>query len=311
MNNNVFIVGAGPSGLITARELLKRGYKVMIFEKSEYVGGMCRTWKENQYLLDTGPHIYHTPDKKLSNLWMKDFGDLLIEGNFWSKNVVDGDVNNLVNYPISWEQIHEFKDPTRKNILKELVNCDQNKSLGKNNFNDYVRGLVGNTLTEMFFKKYPEKVWGISTKDLTAGWAPTRIEIRQKKTPFYHGQFSAVGKYGTGCVYNKIKEDIIELGGEIILGNSLIGIEYNNKCISKLIFKDKSYKKILKEDLVISTIPITILGKFLDINTKLKFRGIATVYIAVLDDKINWPTDTHWLYFDANKFSFNRITNCS
>lgn len=309
MAKKIYIIGAGPSGLITARELLKKGLEVVIYEKSMHVGGMCRSWKEDKYILDTGPHIYHTPDKELSDLWEDDFGDLLIKGNFWSKNVVDGDINNLVNYPISWEQIHEFKDEKRKKILKELVDCDQDKSVGANNFDDYVCGLVGKTLAEMFFTKYPKKVWGISTKDLTADWAPKKIEIRQNKTPFYHGQYAAVGKYGTGSIYDKIKDDIIKLGGKIILDNSLIGVKYSDNNISKLIFNDKTCKNILKEDLVISTIPITILGKFLDINTKLKYRGIASVYIAVLDDKINWPTETHWLYFDTEKYSFNRITN--
>ena len=232
MAKNIYIIGAGPSGLITARELLKKGFKVTIFEKSNYVGGMCRSWKEGSYLLDTGPHIYHTPDKELSDLWEEEFGDLMIKGNFWSKNVIDGNLNDLVNYPISWEQIHEFKGEKRKKILKELVECDQNRSSGANNFDDYVRGLVGNTLTEMFFTKYPEKVWGIPTKELTADWGPKRIEIRQKKTPFYHGQYAAVGKFGTGCIYERIKDDIIDLGGEIILNNSLIGLEYKNNNIS-------------------------------------------------------------------------------
>ena len=306
---NVFIIGAGPSGLITARELLKKGFKVTILEKSNYIGGMCRSWKEDNYLLDTGPHIYHTPDKELSDLWEDEFGDLMIKGNFWSKNVIDGDLNDLVNYPISWEQIHEFKGEKRKQILKELVDCDQNKSSGAKNFDDYVRGLVGNTLTEMFFTKYPEKVWGIPTKELTADWAPKRIEIRQKKTPFYHGQYAAVGKFGTGCIYERIKDDIIDLGGEIILNNSLIGLEYANNDISKLLFNDKSSTKINKDDFVISTIPITILGNFLNTKTELEFRGITSVYIAVPNDKIKWPNDAHWLYFDAKKYAFNRITN--
>ena len=35
------------------------------------------------------------------------------------------------------------------------------------------------TLTKMFFKSYPEKVWGISTEELTPEWAPKRIEFRK------------------------------------------------------------------------------------------------------------------------------------
>ena len=44
---------------------------------------------------------------------------------------------------------------------------------------------------------------------MTAEWAPKRIEIRQKSLPFYYGQFSAVGKNGTGAIYERIKEKII------------------------------------------------------------------------------------------------------
>ena len=205
MKNSIYIIGAGPSGLITARELLKKGFNVSIFEKTEYVGGMCRTWKEDDYLLDTGPHIYHTPDKELSNAWENDFGDLLIKGNFWSKNVLNGNIDNLVNYPISWEQIHEFKDPLRKNILKELVDCNQNKSSGKNNFRDYVKSLVGDTLADMFFTKYPEKLWGIPTKDLDANWAPKRVQITEERRAFYQDQWSAVGNEGSGTILKTLE----------------------------------------------------------------------------------------------------------
>jgi sialic acid synthase SpsE/protoporphyrinogen oxidase len=308
---NVYIIGAGPSGLITARELLNEGFKVTIIEKSPFIGGMCRTWKEDKYLLDTGPHIYHTPDKELSDLWAKDFGDLLIKGNFWSKNVVDGDIKKLVNYPLSWEQIRGFEEPLRSKVLNELLKSDQNKSKGANNFRDYVKNLVGNELTKMFFTKYPEKVWGIPTHELTSDWAPKRIEIRQKITPFYHSQYAAVGKYGTGCIYDKISDDIISKGGKIILNNSLNGLEYDNDNINKLLLSNKDEISLSNSDIVISTIPITILGSYLNLKTKLKFRGIASVYISVDNKNINWPKNVNWLYFDSKKYSFNRITNSS
>ena len=305
---NIYIIGAGPSGLITGRELAKKGYSVNIFEKSSFVGGMCRTWKEDSYLLDTGPHIYHTPNKELAEVWKKDFGDILIEGDFWSKNVVDGDVNNLVDYPLSWEQINEFPKNIRTKVLKELSQCDQTKSIGTNNFKDYVTNLVGETLTEMFFTKYPEKVWGIPTHELTADWAPKRIEIRKKKTPFYTNQFAAVGKYGTGCVYQKIADDFKSLGGIIHLENALTGLKFNSNTISELILKDDNIK-LTDDDIVISTIPITLLGYYLGIKSNLEFRGINSVYVSTKKNNISWPENTHWLYFDYSDFAFNRITN--
>ena len=82
------ILGAGPAGVITGWLLSRRGWKVDILEKQKMVGGMCRSWKWNKYILDTGPHIFHTPDKKLWNFWNKNFGKLLYKGKYWSKNVL-------------------------------------------------------------------------------------------------------------------------------------------------------------------------------------------------------------------------------
>jgi len=308
---NVYIIGAGPSGLITALELVKKGYNVIIFEKSTLPGGMCRTWKESHYLLDTGPHIYHTPDKEMEIQWKNDFKDILIEGEFWSKNVIDGDLSNLIDYPLSWEAINNFEKSIQNKIKEELATRDQSKSIGAKNFNEYVENLVGPTITKMFFTKYPKKVWGESTSNLTADWAPKRIEIREKITPFYFGQYAAVGKYGTGSVYNCIAEKFISLGGKIIYETELIQVNFKDETINYLGFSNGSKIDLYENDIVISTIPITILGRLLGVDSSLNFRGIASVYLSIDSDKINWPKGVNWLYFDSEKYDFNRITNSS
>jgi len=304
----VYIIGAGPSGLITGWELAKKGIKVIIFEKSDITGGMCRSWKDNGYILDTGPHIYHTPDVRLSNSWKEFFGDILIEGDFWSKNTVDGNVSRLVDYPLSWESINKFETGLKEQILEELRSRDQDKSIGASSFSDYVNNLVGPTLAKMFFTKYPEKLWGIPTTELTSEWAPKRIEIREKITPFYTGQYAAVGKFGTGCLYDRIRDEILKLGGEIKLneGVSSIDIE-SNACVAINTNLNKSYP--ITGEIIVSTMPITLLGRMMGINTQLKFRGIATVYVGIKTDKLNWPDGIHWLYFDKTEYFFNRITN--
>ena len=86
-DKRAIILGAGPAGLVTAWQLLKKNWKVSIFEKNNIVGGMCRSWKWDDFILDTGPHIFHSPDKSLVNFWKKEFGNLLLENNFWCKNV--------------------------------------------------------------------------------------------------------------------------------------------------------------------------------------------------------------------------------
>ena len=310
MNKTFYIIGCGPTGLVTGYELLKKGQKVVFFDSNNMIGGMCRSWKEEDYILDTGPHIYHTPEKELAEYWIEEFGDLLIEGEFWSKNVKDGDIKNLIDYPLSWESISKFDEGVKSKILKELEKCQNSANSEAKTFSEYVNNLVGPTLTEMFFTKYPKKVWGKSTSELTADWAPKRIEIREKITPFYHKQFAAVGRFGTGCIYDDLYKKILKLGGLFQLKEPIIGLDYNINRITKLISKKKTYN-LTNDSEVISTIPINILGQFLGAKSELKFRGITSVYIGVNKSEINWPEKINWLYFDSDKYSFNRITNSS
>ena len=83
-----------------------------------------------------------------------------------------------------------------------------------------MKNQVGDTLYKMFFQKYPKKIWGIEPDKITAEWAPKRIEIR-KILPFYTGQYAAVGKYGTGKIYERILQKIKKLGGKVHLNNSI------------------------------------------------------------------------------------------
>ncbi len=53
---NIAIIGAGLTGLTTAFYLKKHGLNIHIFEKSDRVGGVIRTHKENGFVLESGPN---------------------------------------------------------------------------------------------------------------------------------------------------------------------------------------------------------------------------------------------------------------
>ena len=93
----VIILGAGPVGLILGWLFSKKGWTAEIYEKNNIVGGLCRSWEWKECILDTGPHIFHTSNKKLWDFWLKHFGNILVRGKYFSKNVADDDFGKLYN----------------------------------------------------------------------------------------------------------------------------------------------------------------------------------------------------------------------
>ena len=69
---------------------------------------MCRSWSHNGFILDTGPHIFHTPDEELKKFWKANFNDLLVEGKFYCKNVQGDKFDKFYDYPFSLEALNNF-----------------------------------------------------------------------------------------------------------------------------------------------------------------------------------------------------------
>jgi all-trans-retinol 13,14-reductase len=74
---DVIVVGAGISGLLSALALSKEGKKVLILEKENYVGGVCRSYEVEGYTVDTGPHIITRLDKGPLKVLIDKYFDLV------------------------------------------------------------------------------------------------------------------------------------------------------------------------------------------------------------------------------------------
>lgn len=69
-NKTAIIIGAGPAGLTAAYELLdKTDIKPIIYEKTDYIGGLSKTINYNGNRLDIGPHHFYTKSERILNWW--------------------------------------------------------------------------------------------------------------------------------------------------------------------------------------------------------------------------------------------------
>jgi sialic acid synthase SpsE/protoporphyrinogen oxidase len=304
MVKKYYILGGGVTGLTLAYELLKKGQDVEILEKASKVGGLAKTffWKGRD--IDLGPHIYHTPDSDIQEYWESEFKGLFHQRDHWSKNLKNGE---YFDYPISKEFVDSLPKDTRDTIYKELENCNPTDLLNAKNYYEYIQALAGKTLQEMFFIQYPEKLWGMPTTELDANWAPKRIQIREKATPFYWGQWAAVGNDGSGSIVKSLEKKILKLGGKISTNETIEKLHLNSSRISTIQTQNKLIN-IKNTDTVINTTSYSVTSKFIDKRTNLKYRGIILVFLELNHTDV-LPKDIDFIYIDDKEIYFNRVSD--
>ncbi|MBU1940611.1 MAG: NAD(P)-binding protein [Candidatus Thermoplasmatota archaeon] len=84
---DVIVVGGGVSGLLSTLVLSRNGKRVLLLEKEEQLGGVCRSYKIDGYTIDTGPHIItrlqHGPLKDLMDDYFTVKPTFVPHGKYW------------------------------------------------------------------------------------------------------------------------------------------------------------------------------------------------------------------------------------
>ena len=299
----IIILGAGPSGLATGYGLSNNNFNVEIYEASDVVGGLAGSETIDGMVFDYGPHIYHTDDENMKNFWLENFGDLLVAKEFFSKNYKDG---VLYDYPLSYESIEKFPENIKTKVKKELSETRPENLMRAQNFKEAVSAIVGPTLQNLFFETYSKKLWGIPTTLMSAKWAPKRIQIRKKHSSFWHNQYSAAAKNGSGSVMNRMMEKIINKGNKVHLKHKVIGFEQKNYNIKSILFENGS-KVNVEDSIVVSTIPINLTSEFLGYKSELEFNSYILAYAIIKKDNV-LPDSVQSIYFAHDDNYFHRVT---
>ena len=285
----VHILGAGPAGLSLGFYLINSGVDVQVYEKESIPGGMARSWKWNNFIVDTGPHILHTPLKEIWTDWKYILRDSLFEKQYFAANLKnDRDEEYLFDYPINVNQIMCSRYWTSAEIQSLKLELEKYPSdlicSSADSFHEYMVGLVGPTIVKHFFTIYPEKVWGISPHDLLADWAPKRIRRTTETEAFFKDQYCGISK-GTGYLFKKITDQInnqIKMSRNF--SHELTGLEVNQNRITRLSFGNSQKINVQEDDIVVSTLPISILSAFLgmECNSHSEVLLVFTYHMKVL-----------------------------
>ncbi|MFY1693721.1 UDP-galactopyranose mutase [Plantactinospora sp. WMMB782] len=170
MTGIIRVVGSGLAGATAAHLLAEAGHTVEIIDAESTCGGQLRTADINGILYEpTGAHIFHTPDSEVWQLVTR------LVRMLPYRHVVR---TRVFGRTMSWPpQLAELADLAEwPAIERELAMRPERPR--PDNFETWCVDLMGVTLYHEFIEGYTRKQWGTDPRNLTAAWAPKRIELR-------------------------------------------------------------------------------------------------------------------------------------
>ncbi len=160
-------------------------------------------------------------------------------------------------------------------VMTRLFPVAQEKSL-----EDFFINRFGRELYRTFFKDYTEKVWGVPCNEIKPEWGAQRIKglsvtkallhaakkifsksdgsIDQKNTETSLIERFLYPKLGPGQMWEETANLILERGGEIHMGHTIVGLRAEGGRVVEVTVRDETtgQTRAVSGDYVISTMPI-------------------------------------------------------
>jgi len=321
----VHVAGGGPAGLTAAYELAKAGHAPFVAEAGDRDGGIARTEIYKGFRFDMGGHRFFTKIEEVDALWRELLVDDFIKRPRLSRIFFR---NRFIDYPLRPLNVLASLGPVETTrILASYAVTRLKPHAREDTFAEWVTNRFGQRLFDMFFKSYTEKVWGISTDELSADWAAQRIKnlsiteaIRAALSPSSNSHTSLIEEFdypllGPGQMWETTARLIEEHGGTVAM-SSRVGRIYHDGGIVKSIDIAKGGETTTHDtDALISTMALPELIFNLDppppadvlaAAGRLRHRAFLTVCLII--DEPDLFAD-NWIYVHDPQVQVARIQN--
>jgi protoporphyrinogen oxidase len=331
--DQVVILGGGPAGLTAAYELTGQGVPAAVLERDrQYVGGIARTVQHNGYRFDIGGHRFFSKNQEIEDLWTEILGEEMLTRGRLSRIYYRG---RYFDYPLKATNALLNLGPVETMLcMASYARAKIDPVKDPRSLEDWVRNQFGWRLYSMFFKTYTEKVWGMSTKELSADWAAQRIKglnlgqviktallpqrgLRDRgdviKTLIDRFRYP---RLGPGQLWERVRDVLAERNQPVMMGYSVRGLRHRGVHAISAVVEDPAGNVVeVPGHQFISSLPIRELILGLDppapepvrhAAASLGYRDFVTVALMIRRAEV-FPDN--WIYIHDPSVKVGRIQN--
>lgn len=327
---HTLVLGAGPSGLAAGYILAKEGLQPIVLERDKVCGGLMRSLKRGEFIMDIGRKELYNRLAKVDALWSEILGDDYRSYSHRGGILYDGHIIDMSP---------GFQGVRRGMPWIMFVGCSLDFLLARahagaakpRNLEEYFYNSRGQRLTRIFAQGFQEKLTGkrwaeisLSDRDLNgtrAGFLSTVKEaavraFSKKEVNTYKGIWRHPAK-GTGQICEALAEGILKHGGHIDYHAGVREIHSSQGRINEVVAEIASETVTFQPKNLVSSIPLEFLMKFLfpensEARTKQtraldpRRRTVVLVYL-FLNEEPKFPHA--WLQVTCPTTRIGRIAN--
>lgn len=294
------VIGAGISGLSYAAFCGHNDYQIL--EKSDRIGGYCKTTERNGFVWDYSGHFFHFKDKSIEEFIAKNIPaeDLLTINKYTQIRYKD----RLIDYPFQMN-IHQLP---QQEFIECLYDLFENPTKEYANFKEMLYAKFGKSIAEKFLIPYNSKLYACDLNTLDKDAMGRFFPYAEKEQIVRNFKASNNDTYNATFVYPKhgaiqyVDSMASHVRKEAIrLNEAIISVQPKNHTVTLQSGETIHY------DRLISTTPFP---KLMELMGETKHPALSWNQVLVFNigfDKQGLDTKNHWIYFPEDKYCFYRV----
>lgn len=304
------MLGAGPAGLAAAWRAARRGRSVVVLERSSALGGMSASFDVAGVRVDHGSHRLHpaTPPRLLADLRGLLGGDLQTRRRHGRLRLA----STWTGFPLRAGEVVRALPPA---LLAAAARDAVIATLRRRDDSSYAAALrsgLGDTLYELVYAPYAEKLWGLPGERIDAHQARVRVSAdtpgklaARLIRPHRGGSAGGQGRVfcyprrGFGQIAEVIAQAAVDAGASIMAATEVTAVEPAPGSVTVATAGGGS----LTARYALSTLPLPLLARLSrpspppDVGAAaagLRFRAMVLAYL--VHEGGRWsPYDAHYL----------------